>query len=636
MSTRAETVRPGTVLQGRYRIQSQLGAGGMSTVYRARDLRFAGVDRPCAIKEMYNLGGDTRTREFRLTTFQREAALLATLSHPAIPRIYDFFEHQGSIFLVLELIQGQDLETLLAERGGPFLESDIITWSLELCDVLAFLHGHQPEPIIFRDLKPSNVMIRSDGHVVLIDFGIARSFVPDQKGTMIGTEGYSPPEQYRGVADVSGEIYAFGATLHHLATNSDPRNETPFTFAQRPPKNINPAISDRLQDLILTCVNYAPSDRFGSIDEVRQALLQLRLDADIASTSTPMVESNRRNPNDNNTPPQFSTASARNAAPNRVAWVVATSDEVRGSAEAGGEMVYVGSYDGHLYAIHEPTGSVRWKCATRRGVVSRPIARDDAIVFGSEDHNVYAVSRSHGRVNWSFRTSMPVRSSPAADDTTCFVGSDDGFVYRLDRKSGVLKWRYRTWGPVRSSPIVTNGRLILGSDDGYLYALDPETGRLLWRQQFHAAIVASAAPIEKLVVIAAMDGVVRGVSVDNGRVVWAFKTGRPVLATAAIEDRTAYVASSNGIMYSLNSLTGSVLWQRQVCKQITSSASVSDTDLFVGGADGVLRCLDRSTGDERWHITTNGPIVARPLVTPTLVIAGSLDGRVYAVHRDEP
>lgn len=173
---RAESIKQGTVLQGRYRIHSRLGAGGMSTVYRARDLRFAGVGRPCAIKEMYDLGGDERTRQFRLSTFQREAALLATLSHPAIPRIYDFFEHHGSVYLVLELIQGQDLETLLSQRGAPFLESDILTWGLELCDVLAFLHGHQPEPIIFRDLKPSNVMIRSDGHVVLIDFGIARVY----------------------------------------------------------------------------------------------------------------------------------------------------------------------------------------------------------------------------------------------------------------------------------------------------------------------------------------------------------------------------------------------------------------------------------------------------------------------------
>lgn len=452
VSTRAESIKQGTVLQGRHRIHSQLGAGGMSTVYRARDLRFAGVDRPCAIKEMYDLGGDERTRQFRLSTFQREAALLATLSHPAIPRIYDYFEHHGSVYLVLELIQGQDLETLLSQRGAPFLESDILTWGLELCDVLAFLHGHQPEPIIFRDLKPSNVMIRSDGHVVLIDFGIARAFTPDQKGTMIGTEGYSPPEQYRGIADVSGEIYAFGATLHHLATNADPRNETPFTFAQRPPRSLNPTISPALQHLILQCVNYGPAERYNSIEDVRQELVWIA-EAAASPTAESHTAGDTLRTGDQAVPvaPRTSSSGAKaNPQNERIAWTITTGDEVRGSAESAGDVIYVGSYDGHLYAIDEKAGSVRWKSATRRGVVSRPVACEDGVIFGSEDHSVYSVSRSHGRVNWVFRTSAPVRSSPAGDERTCFVGSDDGFVYRLDRAGGVLMWRYRTWGPVRS------------------------------------------------------------------------------------------------------------------------------------------------------------------------------------------
>lgn len=638
VSTRAESIKQGTVLQGRYRIQSQLGAGGMSTVYRARDLRFAGVDRPCAIKEMYDLGGDEQTRQFRLSTFQREAALLATLSHPAIPRIYDFFEHNGSVYLVLELIQGQDLETLLSQRGAPFLESDIVTWGLELCDVLAFLHGHQPEPIIFRDLKPSNVMIRSDGHVVLIDFGIARAFSPDQKGTMIGTEGYSPPEQYRGIADVSGEVYAFGATLHHLATNADPRNETPFTFAQRPPRSLNPTISPALQDLILRCVNYAPAERYNSIVEVRQELVRIAEAAESPTADANAVRDELRSDSKSSagaprTPPSAAKATPQNE---RIAWSMTTGDEVRGSAESGRDVIYVGSYDGHLYAIDESAGSIRWKSATRRGVVSRPVACEDGVIFGSEDHNVYSVSQSHGRVNWVFRTSAPVRSSPADDKRTCFVGSDDGFVYRLDRTGGVLMWRYRTWGPVRSSPVVVDGRLIVGSDDGYLYALEQESGRLLWRQQLNAPVVASATGVGELVVIGAMDGIIRGISTGNGRVVWTYKTGRPVLATAAAHGDHVYLASSSGVMYAINALTGGVIWERKLCRQITSSASVAGEYVFVGGADGILRCLQRATGESAWEVETRGPIVARPLVTDQHIVVGSLDGRVYAVHRNFP
>ena len=155
-------LKPGTVLRGRYHVLDVLGIGGMSTVYRTRNFRFLGVDRLCAVKVMFDLGDDARVRQMRLVHVQREAALMATLLHPAIPRIYDFFEAQGSIYQVLELILGNDLESLLAQRGEPFSEPTLLQRSLEPCEILRYLHVQQPEPNIFRDLKPSNIMILVD------------------------------------------------------------------------------------------------------------------------------------------------------------------------------------------------------------------------------------------------------------------------------------------------------------------------------------------------------------------------------------------------------------------------------------------------------------------------------------------
>ena len=218
---RNNLLKVGTVLQNRYRVLDIRGVGGMSTVYKSRDLRFTSVDRLCAIKEMFNSAEDAKLRQVRLANFQREASLLATLTHSSIPRIYDYFEQQGTIYLVLELIHGEDLETLLSQNGGPFEQEKVIDWGIALCSVIAYLHNQRPEPIIFRDLKPSNIMIRAeDDALMLVDFGIARTFAPQQKGTMIGTEGYAPPEQYKGVADARGDIYALGATLHHLLTGA--------------------------------------------------------------------------------------------------------------------------------------------------------------------------------------------------------------------------------------------------------------------------------------------------------------------------------------------------------------------------------------------------------------------------------
>src|SRR5258707_7826588 len=190
------SLQPGSVLQGRYKITGVLGVGGMGSVYQARDMHFPNVTRHVAVKEMLNLAADPNLREMTLRNFEREANILAELTHPAIPKIFDYFSNKDRAYLVMEYINGKDMEAIVNSMPN-FLPLDMVRkWALELCDVLDYLHTHQPEPIIFRDMKPSNIMIDQLGNVRLIDFGIAKAFESNKKGTMIGTEGYSPPEQY--------------------------------------------------------------------------------------------------------------------------------------------------------------------------------------------------------------------------------------------------------------------------------------------------------------------------------------------------------------------------------------------------------------------------------------------------------
>ena len=199
------SLQPGSVLQGRYKITGVLGVGGMGSVYQARDMHFPNVTRHVAVKEMLNLASDPNLREMTLKNFEREANILAELSHPAIPKIFDYFSNKDRAYLVMEYINGHDLEAIV-NRMPEFIPMEMVRkWAVELCDVLNYLHTHQPEPIIFRDIKPSNIMIDHQGNVRLIDFGIAKAFQSNQKGTMIGTEGYSPPEQYRGEASPAGD-----------------------------------------------------------------------------------------------------------------------------------------------------------------------------------------------------------------------------------------------------------------------------------------------------------------------------------------------------------------------------------------------------------------------------------------------
>ncbi len=277
-------LEPGTVLQGRYAIDRLLGGGGMGMVYLARDQRLA--NRPCAIKEMVDHFIDQAQRIEANEYFAREADTLAQLKHQAIPAITDRFELANRHYLVMEYVEGRNLEEELAARGEPLPEGLVIDIARQLCDVLAYLHGLIP-PIIYRDMKPSNVMLNPNGRVVLVDFGIARLFKAARKGTMIGTLGFAPPEQYQGLVDPRSDIYSLGATLHYVLTGRDPEKFPPFSFP--PVRDLRPGVSSNLAGAIDAALGYEMTGRPPKVQDFRDMMLYgrgLSLDSDrVDSTS---------------------------------------------------------------------------------------------------------------------------------------------------------------------------------------------------------------------------------------------------------------------------------------------------------------------------------------------------------------
>lgn len=258
----------GTVLQNRYAIENLLGGGGMGMVYLARDQRLA--NRPCAIKEMVDHFIDQAQRIEANEYFAREADTLAQLKHQAIPAITDRFEISNRHYLVMEYVEGRNLEEELAARGEPLPEGLVIDIARQLSDVLAYLHGLKP-PIIYRDMKPSNVMLNPNGRVVLVDFGIARLFKAARKGTMIGTLGFAPPEQYQGQVDPRSDIYSLGATLHYVLTGRDPEKFPPFSFP--PIRELRPGLSSNLAGAIDAALAYEMNARPSTIQEFRDMML---------------------------------------------------------------------------------------------------------------------------------------------------------------------------------------------------------------------------------------------------------------------------------------------------------------------------------------------------------------------------
>ena len=671
------TLPAGTVLEDRYEIQRIAGRGGMSTVYVARDLRFTQVERLTAIKEMYDVDPDARVRALRLVNFERESALLATLSHPAIPRIYDYFSRNGLVYLVLEYIDGEDLERMLANQKMAFREDLILRWAIEICDVLAMLHDQKPDPVVFRDLKPSNIMLRTSGQIVLIDFGIARTIQGRQRGTMIGTEGYAPPEQYRGIADARGDIYALGATLHHMATNSDPRLETPFTFSERPIRTLNPEISEELAAVIMKMVAYNPADRYQSVHHLRadleivqqrqaaasfmasgmtpihpvgsagQPTPQLDVPAPAVrqgttvlgvppvpvepATMTTMVPAIERKP-----VKKRAARRRRDDSPTeRLLWSTSTGDEVRGSAVFDGQAFAIGSYDGHLYSVGVIDGIVRWRFRTGRGVVSRPAVSGDTIVFGSEDYSLYAVDQRDCSLRWSHRTGMPVRSSPAIHGDAVIVGSDDAWVYSLDVETGKVNWRQRTWGPVRSSPVVAHTRVLIGCDDTYLYALNDRTGRVEWRVSSGSPIQTAPLVVGDRVFVTSRGGIINAYTLSGGERLWQFDARAPLLASVREVDGLLVVGSSDGALYGLACDDGTPRWVERHANQITATALVAGPVGYVGTVDGDCICFNTATGDLVWRYQVGGSIVSTPAYGNGIIVVGSTDGRICGLMLTE-
>jgi serine/threonine protein kinase len=243
----------------------------MGAVYQARDLKRRGI--LCAVKEMSLAMVPPKEQTRAIQNFKIEAKMLWGLSHPNLPAFTNFFAENQSYFLVMEYIDGQTLEDLLERQASPFPERRVLRWAEQLCDVLEYLHSQHP-PIIFRDMKPGNIMLTHQGHIKLIDFGIARFFRPTTNGPdtqLLGTPGYAPPEQY-GTAqtDERSDIYSLGMTLFHLLTNS--LSEKGFGVKAKDIRMINPQVSPSVARALEKATALEPEMRYQDATTFRSAL----------------------------------------------------------------------------------------------------------------------------------------------------------------------------------------------------------------------------------------------------------------------------------------------------------------------------------------------------------------------------
>jgi eukaryotic-like serine/threonine-protein kinase len=587
-----------------------IGVGGMGSVYRARDLHFPNVTKLVAVKEMINTAPDPLTRQTIIHNFEREANLLATLDHAAIPRIYDYFSEEDRSYLVLEFVHGKDLEAIIGDTPGFLPEEQVLTWAIQLCDVLAFLHSHKPDPIVFRDIKPSNIMIDSNGDVILVDFGIAKTFQVGQKGTMIGTEGYSPPEQYRGEASPLVDIYALGATLHHALTRRDPRLEPPFSFAERPIRRINSRVSPELEAVVNTALQYNPAERFAGALEMKEALIAVARKTGALS--------------------KIATTSIAPAGGIKPIWTFKCEDEVRSTPLIYQGSLYVGCYDNNLYALNAADGKFQWKYPTDGGIVSRPAAYENNIFFGSEDKRLHVIGARTGKVVWTYYTDGPIRSSPRIAEGHIFIGSDDHALHAVNVNTGRSVWQFTAAEKIRSTPFVANDLVYFGCDGGDFYAVDFR-GTMKWRYQAKRAVTSSPIVAGQSTFFASADSTLYCLDARNGWAIWRFRLGKGSVSSPALADDLVFVGAADGFVYCVEARAGKEMWRFRTEHQVSGSPVIYKDSLYFGSVDENLYCLEYRSGRQRWKFKTEGAITGTPVIFDDIVYVGSADHQVYAL-----
>ncbi len=247
---------------GKLKITKQLAFGGLSAIYLAQ---LNELDRVVVKEAVIPANAESEVRRNAEDRIQREAMLLMKLEHPNIARVLDHFVEEGRHYLLLEYIHGQDLRQYI-KQNGPQSEETVLGWAKQIASILEYLHSQDP-PIIHRDLTPDNLVLKNDGTVTLIDFGAANEFIGQATGTLVGKQAYMSPEQLRGKAGIQSDLYSFGGSLFYFLTGRDP---TPLSVSH--PKNILPAVSETLDEIVAKLTAFESEDRYSAASEVAERL----------------------------------------------------------------------------------------------------------------------------------------------------------------------------------------------------------------------------------------------------------------------------------------------------------------------------------------------------------------------------
>jgi outer membrane protein assembly factor BamB len=331
-------------------------------------------------------------------------------------------------------------------------------------------------------------------------------------------------------------------------------------------------------------------------------------------------------------------------------WKFATRGQLWAAPTVVDEVAYVGSRDGHLYAVDSQTGQEKWRFDAGRPVISTPAVADGTLYFGSgcvgifcphrpgSDYYFYALDRQTGQEKWRFKTGGGVASSPLVADGVLYFGSEDQHLYAVDRQTGQEKWRFKTEDGVSGSPALADGIIYFGggcadckvSEDRHLYAVDSRTGQELWRFETGGWVESTPAVADGVIYFGSEDFHVYAVDGQTGQEKWRFKTEGSVFDSVAVSAGVVYVGSRDGNLYAIDSQTGQELWKFQTGEWILTSPAISDGVVYVASDDHHLYAVEGQAGGELWRFQAGG-MASGPTIGDGVVYFVSWDFHLYAV-----
>lgn len=609
--SRREGLPQGAVVQGRYMVVRTLGQGGMGAVYLVKDRALG--DRLCAMK-MMQWGG--RTPEERAAAVQRlepEAAILSRLSHAGIPQIYDRFVEYGCYYLVMEFVAGVDtgrlLDRHLARYGVPLPERAVVRWALQICDVLDYLHRHDP-PVLHRDLKPANLIVLKGGRVKVVDFGIAKRLTTEQ-GTTIGTIGYAPPEQYRGQPEVRSDLYALGASLHHLLSGRNPQAEAPFDFP--PLHSLVPAISTGLVELVADLVALNPADRPQSAREVMERLSALypRLDPyyfqDGAHELDELIGEILREDREAAGLGDAQAAGRRPSVWTGAEAICAQNAPALVSVPGPAERVYqvtgaAFSPDGRSLAVSSSRREIGLWCAADGRWEGRLVREAPGPLAFAPGGEVLASGHEDGSVQlWRLADGRPLLTLRAGGPVTAVAFSPAGQVLAAASADGCLQlWRLSDGTLVRKVPVGSasecgiafspDGALLAAGGSGQVRVWMTNTGQELRAVNCPAAVVPAVlfSPDGRELLAGAGDGLVRVWDLGSSRLRCALEAGPgPVRAMAL--SRSGLLVTAGAQVKLWDTRTGRAVAMLEGHRYPVEAAAFSPDEraLVTGSYDGL-------------------------------------------------